>query len=118
MPLAGIAFFDRAQKMLFVPLGQHFSGQNRVFVGRCGGASVVYPSAGSSNQRPALQSDSEPRGSAEHSTHPPQPVQMMTTMLTTETCWENDDSVFFFFWEREQETLQVTGVTLGAGRSY
>ena len=83
MPLAGIAFFDRAQKMLFVPLGQHFSGQNRVFVGRCGGASVVYPSAGSSNQRPALQSDSEPRGTADtRPTHPPQPVQMMTTMLT------------------------------------
>ena len=66
MPLAEITFF--AQKKCYLSeQRRHFSGQNGVFVGADavylgGGPVVVYPLAGSSNQRPTLQSDSESRG--------------------------------------------------------
>ena len=82
MPLAEITFF--AQKKCYLSeQRRYFSGQNGVFVGADavyvgGGAVVVYPLAGSSNQRPALQSDSEPH---RHSAHLSGVEMMVMTSL-------------------------------------
>ena len=110
MPLAGIgAFFD--PKKCYLSQRQHFSGQNPLFVGRCrpcGGRRPLF------TLRLEFQSKTgiTIRFGASPALGPPvwggddgddKPGKVMTLLSTS---------------RKRQETLGVTGVTRGAGRSY